>query len=99
MSFTTYRLSTHTSIKSTTLPGSASSLPDGRTEAEVEEQWSSGIVMLHADDPVEYSDGMKMINYVLKEAHDGRLGAHVMATLAASANELVLEVNNKLNEV
>lgn len=55
--------------------------------------------MLHADDPVEYSDGMKMINYVLKEAHDGTLGSHVMATLAASANELVLEVNNKLDEV
>lgn len=72
---------------------------DGRTEAEVEEQWSSGIVMLHSEDPVEYSDGMKMLNYVLKEAHDGNLGQHVMATLAASANELVLEVNNKLDEV
>lgn len=71
-----------------------------RVEAEAQEQWVEGMDHLRSGDPAEYTDGMKMLNYVLKVA-GGEASAgsgSLPALLSASANEMVALVDDKLEE-
>ena len=44
-------------------------------------------------------EGMKVLCFELMEAAAGRASAYMLANLAASANELVIELTNRVHQV
>ncbi|KAL0028272.1 hypothetical protein WJX79_006476 [Trebouxia sp. C0005] len=70
-----------------------------RSDDEVAEQWSRGMAMLHDENLAQSVEGMKVLCFELMEASGGRASASTLADLAASANELVVELTRRVHQV
>ncbi|KAK9814323.1 hypothetical protein WJX72_004049 [[Myrmecia] bisecta] len=70
-----------------------------RSDEEIAVAWSRGMLMLHDEDPTESVEGMKLLCYEVMEAASGKASPATLATLAASANELVMELTKKVHQV
>ncbi|KAL3133794.1 hypothetical protein ABBQ32_008271 [Trebouxia sp. C0010 RCD-2024] len=70
-----------------------------RNDDEVAEQWSRGMAMLHDENLAQSVEGMKVLCFELMEASGGRASASTLADLAASANELVVELTRRVHQV